>query len=65
MINIVTAKDLTKYLKLSQATIYKLAVSGALPGFKIGDSWRFDMNEIMQLFQKTESQKRKNRSPGL
>jgi excisionase family DNA binding protein len=47
MANIVTAKDLSKYLKLSESTIYKLALSGELPGFKIGDSWRFDMEEIL------------------
>ena len=49
--NIVTAQDLRKFLKLSKQTIYKLALEGELPGFKIGDSWRFDMEEILKLFQ--------------
>ena len=65
MENIVTAKELAGYMKLTEATIYKLASRGELPGFKIGDSWRFDMDEIMKLFRKTETQKGKNRSPGL
>ena len=39
MANIVTAKELGQYLKLSESTIYKLAAEGELPGFKIGDSW--------------------------
>jgi excisionase family DNA binding protein len=65
MENIVTAKELAGCLKLTEATICKLAWRGELPGFKIGDSWRFDMDEVMQLFQKNETQKRKNRSPAL
>jgi excisionase family DNA binding protein len=54
MSNIVTAKELGKYLKLSESTIYKLAAKGELPGFKIGDSWRFDMNEIMHVIKKAK-----------
>jgi excisionase family DNA binding protein len=48
MANIVTAKELCDYLKLSDSTIYKLALNGELPGFKIGDSWRFDMEEVIE-----------------
>ena len=47
--NIVTAKEISQYLKLSESTIYKLASAGELPGFKIGDSWRFDMDLIMSM----------------
>ncbi len=49
MANIVTAKEVGHYLKLSESTIYKLAAQGNLPGFKIGDSWRFDMEEVVKL----------------
>ena len=45
---IVTAKELGQYLKLSESTIYKLAANGGIPGFRLGDSWRFDMEEILQ-----------------
>ncbi len=48
MASIVTAKELSGYLKLSDSTIYKLAINGELPGFKIGDSWRFDMDEVIE-----------------
>ena len=51
MANFVTAKELGRYLKLSEATIYKLALTGQLPGFKIGDSWRFDLDEILKLIK--------------
>jgi len=47
MVQIVTAKELSEYLKLSESTIYKLAATGEIPGFKIGDSWRFDLDEVM------------------
>jgi excisionase family DNA binding protein len=46
MANIVTAKELGDYLKLSDSTVYKLAMNRELPGFKIGRSWRFDMDEV-------------------
>jgi excisionase family DNA binding protein len=52
--NIVTAKELCQFLKLSESTIYKLASTGELPGFKIGDSWRFDMDEIAEAIKKAK-----------
>jgi excisionase family DNA binding protein len=54
MANIVTVKEVKKYLKLSDSTIYKLASNGELPGFRIGDSWRFDMDEIIKLIKDRE-----------
>jgi len=51
MPNIVTAKEVGQYLKLSESTIYKLATNGEIPGFKIGDSWRFDMEDILKLIR--------------
>ncbi len=48
MPNIATAKEVCKYLKLTESTVYKLASNGELPGFKIGDSWRFDMEEVIK-----------------
>jgi excisionase family DNA binding protein len=52
MANIVKAKELGEYLKLSESTIYKLATDGKIPGFRIGKSWRFDLDEIVRLIQK-------------
>jgi len=52
MANIVTARELGQYLKLSGSTIYKLASGGELPGFKVGDSWRFDMDEIAKVVRR-------------
>jgi excisionase family DNA binding protein len=54
MKGIVTAKEVRKYLKLSDSTIYKLASRGELPAIKIGDSWRFDMDEIIKRIKERE-----------
>ena len=53
MANIVTPRELGEFLKLSDSTIYKLALNGSLPGFKIGDSWRLDFDEVVDLIKKS------------
>ena len=55
MANLVTAKELCKLFKLTDTTIYKLAAQGDLPGFKIGDSWRFDMDEVVKKINKLKT----------
>ncbi len=62
MATLVTAKELGKYLKLSESTIYKLAINGEIPGFKIGDSWRFDMDEILKLIQTAKRENRQGKN---
>jgi DNA binding domain, excisionase family len=59
MANIVTAKEVGQYLKLTGSTIYKLALTGEIPGFRVGKSWRFDMDEIIKTIQAVEKSKRK------
>jgi excisionase family DNA binding protein len=51
MPNIVSAKEVGQYLKLSGSTIYKLAANSEVSGFRIGDSWRFDTEGILKLIQ--------------
>jgi excisionase family DNA binding protein len=48
MMNLVTEKEVGEFLGLTEKTIYKLASEGDLPGFKMGKSWRFDMDEIFR-----------------
>ncbi len=43
---IMTLKELAKYLKLAEKTAYRLAAEGKLPGFKVGGSWRFKADDI-------------------
>ncbi|PID43791.1 MAG: MerR family transcriptional regulator [Proteobacteria bacterium] len=45
---ILTIKDVAKYLKVNERTTYRLATSGKLPGFKVGNSWRFKQSELEQ-----------------
>ncbi len=61
---IVTAKELGQYLKLSESTIYKLAAGGDLPGFKIGDSWRFEMDEVLKIIKEAKIRNIGNRKKG-
>jgi excisionase family DNA binding protein len=51
MASIVTAKEVGQYLRLTESTVYKLASEGEIPGFKIGKSWRFDMDEILKMIR--------------
>jgi excisionase family DNA binding protein len=46
MPQIMTTKELAKYLKLHEITICKNAVEGKLPGIRIGRVWRFDKEAI-------------------
>jgi len=59
MARIVTAKEVAEFLRLTETTVCKLAASGDLPGFKIGKSWRFDMDEIMERIDRAKRQVRK------
>ncbi|MDX9822774.1 MAG: helix-turn-helix domain-containing protein [Syntrophales bacterium] len=56
MARIVTAKEVAEFLRLTETTVCKLAASGDLPGFKIGKSWRFDMDEIMERINRAKRQ---------
>src|SRR5579872_1804939 len=41
MTEIMTAQELSTYLKITTTTIYKLAQQGEIPSFKVGSEWRF------------------------
>ena len=45
---ILTIKDVADYLKVNERTIYRLAASSELPGFKVGNSWQFKQSELEQ-----------------
>ena len=63
MEKLMTAKELSQFLKLSESTIYKLVSNGEIPGFKIGDSWRFELEEIRKLIQESKSIAKRQRNP--
>jgi len=49
--SILTTKELSKYLKLNEKTIIKMAQSRDLPGFKIGSKWRFYLSVVDEYLQ--------------
>jgi excisionase family DNA binding protein len=46
MPQIMTTKELAKYLKLHEITICKYAGDGRIPAIRIGRVWRFDKEAI-------------------
>ena len=62
MEKILTAKELSQYLKLSESTIYKLASTGEIPAFKVGDSWRFELEEIQKMIRDSKKRGRQKDS---
>ena len=46
MAEIMTTKEVAKYLKLHQITICKYAKEGKVPAIRIGRVWRFDKEII-------------------
>jgi excisionase family DNA binding protein len=51
---IVTVREVAAFLRLKEANVCNLAMHGKLPGFKLGKSWRFDMNRIEGLLAETQ-----------
>ena len=62
MSEIMTTKELAKYLRLHEITICKHAAEGKIPGIRIGSAWRFDKEAIDRWIgggQKKETKKKK------
>ena len=49
MPEILRPKEVAYYLKMSVLTVYKHAKEGVIPGFRVGNSWRFDKTRIDEL----------------
>jgi excisionase family DNA binding protein len=43
---VLTIKEVAQYLKVNERTIYRLAASGELPGFRVGNAWRFKQTDL-------------------
>lgn len=54
---LMTIEDLSLYLKISKETIYKMAQKGSIPGFKIGNQWRFQKIKIDEWLENISNQK--------
>jgi excisionase family DNA binding protein len=51
-IGIMTVHDVARYLRLSEAKVYKLARQGCLPAIRLGRSWRFKKDLIDEWMRK-------------
>jgi excisionase family DNA binding protein len=49
---IMTVEEVAEFLKLSKITVYKLVKKGDLPGFRVGNSWRFRRETIAGIITK-------------
>ena len=45
---ILTLKEVSAYLKVTERTIYRLVAGKKMPAFKVGGSWRFKKTDIDQ-----------------
>ena len=43
---IMTAKEVARYLKVHELTIYKYAAQGKIPATRVGNVWRFNKEAI-------------------
>jgi excisionase family DNA binding protein len=57
---IVTVKDLAKYLHCHQSTIYRLVKRGEIPGFRLGGGWRFKIDEIDRWCRRSAGERTSN-----
>jgi excisionase family DNA binding protein len=51
---IMTVEEVADFLKLSKITVYKLVKKGDLPGFRVGNSWRFRRETIAGIVSKQQ-----------
>lgn len=48
---VMTTREVAEYLRLAEATIYKLAQAGEIPAIKVGRAWRFRKDLIDEWFE--------------
>ncbi len=53
MAEIMKPKEVAQYLQMSILTVYKHAKQGTIPGFRVGNSWRFDKKRIDEILSRS------------
>ena len=51
---ILTVKDVCRYLKIPRSTLYKLSRDNKIPAFRVGKHWRFKKEKIEEWVEKQE-----------
>lgn len=63
--SLMTVKDVAKYLKVEESTIYTWAKDGRIPGIKLGHFWRFKKDDIDRWLEENKRDEGRNGSaPG-
>lgn len=53
-----TLKEVAKYLRVTEVTIYRLAQRGKMPASKVGRAWRFNKERIDKWLVEQEKNKK-------
>lgn len=59
---ILTLEEVSRYLKLNKATVYRMAQSGKIPALKVGKVWRFQRAKLEAWLERQEGGLRKQPS---
>ena len=62
---ILTVSEVAAYLRVHQATIYKMLSEGKLPGFRVGGEWRFHVDAIERWQRDQMKQWQRDQKPGI
>jgi len=52
MEELLTLEELSRYLKISKPTLYKMVEKGKIPALKIANQWRFKKEDISTWIEK-------------
>lgn len=58
--NLLTIEQVAKYLKVDKFTVYRLVNQKKLPGFKVGNQWRFKRKIIDSWLEQNSNLRTKN-----
>ena len=53
---VLTVRELAGYLRIHQATVYRLLKEQKLPAFRVGADWRFNREEIERWMVREQKQ---------
>lgn len=54
--------DVAELLKISKSTAYRLAETNTIPGFKVGNRWRFWEHEVKRSIEERDPWARSNQA---
>ena len=55
---VLTIREVAKYLKVNEKTVYGLAQQSRIPAFKVGGQWRFRRGDIVSWIEDQKSERR-------